>query len=76
MQAIEFNARLNNGVIELPASYHHWREGQPVKVIVLADDSPAETIESAAKNINRHAGKISLGQDPLAFQNSIRDEWA
>jgi hypothetical protein len=76
MQAIEFDAQLQNGVIHLPASYQHWREGQHVKVIVLAPESPAESVTPTAKNINHHAGKISLSEDPLDFQRAIRDEWA
>ena len=38
MHAIEFEAHLKDGVIRLPASYRHWREDRPVKVIVLVDD--------------------------------------
>ena len=77
MQAIEFETHLENGLIHLPASYQHWQEGKQVKVIVLVD----ETVEDKAKqqnqrSINRHAGKISLTQDPLDFQKNIRDEWA
>lgn len=72
MQAIEFEADLTGGVIHLPRSYQHWQEGQHVKVIVLAaeDDAPTD------RNINRHAGKITLTQDPLAFQGAVRDEWS
>ena len=75
MQAIEFNAQLNNGIIELPAAYQHWQEGQSVKVIVLATDNLTEPTPATAKNLNHHAGKIGLTQDPLVFQNAIRDEW-
>ncbi|CRI64749.1 conserved hypothetical protein [Thiocapsa sp. KS1] len=71
MQAIEFEAHLKDGVIQLPPAYQHWHEDQPVKVIVLA----AETDESKNKDINRHAGKIGLTQDPLVFQDVVRDEW-
>lgn len=30
---------------------------------------------SVQHDINRHAGKITLSQDPLEFQKSIREEW-
>lgn len=71
MQAIEFEAQLKDGVIELPEPYRHWRENGSVKVIVLAseDQTPQE------KDINRHAGKVTLTQDPLDYQNAMRDEW-
>ncbi len=71
MQAIEFETHLKDGVIQLPPSYQHWREGHHVKVIVLAADNDAPK----EKNINRHAGKITLTQDPLEFQDAMRDEW-
>lgn len=76
MQAIEFQAQLIDGVIQLPRAYQHWQEGRPVKVIVLADENTADESAAMAKNLNRHAGKITLTQDPLAFQTAIRDEWS
>jgi len=71
MQAIEFEAQLKDGVIHLPRAYRHWREDIPVKVIVLADEDETPS----RKDINRHAGKIALSQDPLEYQTAIRDEW-
>lgn len=75
MQAIEFETQLKDGVIRLPLSYQHWQEGQAVKVIVLADDDAASHAVTTDKNINRHAGKITLTEDPLVFQEAMRDEW-
>ena len=77
MQAIEFETHLENGLIHLPVSYQHWQEGKHVKVIVLADERVDDRVEPQnQRSINRHAGKISLTQDPLDFQKNIRDEWA
>ena len=76
MQAIEFETQLKNGMIQLPSSYLHWHEGQPVKVIVLTTENPTTHDLPIVKNINRHAGKITLTQDPLAFQKAIREEWS
>jgi hypothetical protein len=77
MQAIEFETHLENGLIHLPVSFRHWQEGKHVKVIVLVDESANNNLEQENRqSINCHAGKISLTQDPLDFQNSIRDEWA
>ncbi len=77
MQAIEFETHLENGLIHLPVSFQHWQEGKHVKVIVLVDESANNNLEQENRqSINCHAGKISLTQDPLDFQNSIRDEWA
>lgn len=71
MQAIEFETHLKDGVIQLPLSYQHWQEGQHVKVIVLAADNDMQK----GNDINRHAGKITLTQDPLEFQDAMRNEW-
>lgn len=38
MQAIEFEAQVQEGMIRLPEPYRHWRENRCVKVILLADD--------------------------------------
>jgi hypothetical protein len=77
MQAIEFETDLKNGLIRLPTSFQNWQEGKHVKVIVLVDEASEEksTLEKPF-SINRHAGKINLTQDPLDFQNKLRDEWA
>ena len=32
-------------------------------------------LQQDQQDINRHAGKITLTQDPLEFQKAIRDEW-
>jgi hypothetical protein len=77
MQAIEFETDLKNGLIQLPVSYKNWQEGKHVKVILLVDESTDIGAEQQNRqSINRHAGKISLTQDPLDFQKNIRDEWA
>lgn len=73
MQAIEFEVLLNNGLIQLPQPYQHWQQGKTVKVIILSNE---ETSFPLSQNINRHAGTISLTQDPLIFQTAIRDEWS
>jgi hypothetical protein len=75
MEAIEFETYLENGLIRLPVSHRHWQEGKHVKVIVLVDESVNDKVEQQNQpSINRHAGKISLTQDPLAFQENMRDE--
>jgi len=63
-------------MIQLPLPYQHWQEGQAVKVIVLIADDTANHSVTTGNNINQYAGKITLTQDPLAFQEAMRDEWA
>ncbi len=76
MQAIEFETHFENGLIHLPVSYQYWQEGKHDTVIVLVDESVSDGLEQQNQHsINRHAGKISLTQDPLDFQKNSRDEW-
>lgn len=77
MQAIEFDTQIENGLIHLPEHLLNWQAGKHVKVIVLADEplnQPGQISSNAS--INRHAGKLKLSQDPLSFQNALRDEWS
>lgn len=74
MHAIEFEACLENGLIRLPNTYQHWQEGKQAKIIVLVEENHLPAHQQTS--INRHAGSIKLSQDPLAFQQAIRDEWS
>ena len=40
-----------------------------------ARQNETTNLQQDQQDINRHAGKITLTQDPLAFQKAIRDEW-
>ncbi|MDP3875492.1 MAG: hypothetical protein Q8Q50_00780 [Methylobacter sp.] len=71
MQAIEFEAQINAGIIHLPQAYRHWHEGQKVKIIVLSDDE--NQAEIADKNtlscldvIQADVGLIVDGPDDLS----------
>lgn len=74
MHAIEFETCLENGLIRLPNSFQHWQEGKQAKVIVLVEEN--HRAGQVTTNIHRHAGTITLSQDPLSFQQAIRDEWS
>ncbi|MFI3218019.1 MAG: hypothetical protein QX189_02735 [Methylococcales bacterium] len=54
------------------------RERKPIEdllnELVLAYLATQTGVE-AKHDINRHAGKLQLSQDPLAFQQMMRDEW-
>ncbi|MGH8477271.1 MAG: hypothetical protein ACRER2_16155 [Methylococcales bacterium] len=77
MQAIQFETCLEKGMIRLPISYQHWQEGKQAKVIILVDDNTEnQPKHEHPRSINRHSGKIALTEEPLEFQQNIRDEWA
>lgn len=40
-----------------------------------ARQNETTNLQQDQQDINRHAGKITLTQDPLEFQKAIRDEW-
>lgn len=46
MFAIEFQAKIKNGVIEIPAEYQQQINQERVKVILLADRSQADRSQS------------------------------
>ena len=52
MQAIEFEAQLNKGMILLPLAYRHWHEGQKVKIIVLCDDEDRSDVADNKNNMS------------------------
>ena len=52
MQTIEFEAQINEGIIQLPPAYRHWHEGQKVKIIVLSDDENQADLTSNKKNVS------------------------
>ena len=73
MQTIEFESKLQNGIINIPPVYQHWQEGKKVKVIILKQDEDTDPMPMT--NLSQYAGVISLKEDPLNFQRTIRDEW-
>jgi len=45
MQAIEFNALITNGKMELPAFYKEGLEGKGVRVLLLCEDNALEPVD-------------------------------
>ncbi len=70
MQAIEFEAQLNEGIIHLPRAYRHWHEGKKVKIIVLSDDENQADAEGNAFScldlIQADVGAIVNAPDDLS----------
>ena len=40
-----------------------------------AFQNETDNLQHDQQDINRHAGKITLSQDPLEYQKAIRDVW-
>ena len=61
MQAIEFNSQFEHGQITVPKTLH-LAEGQPVRVLILLDETTAEKseVQGDAKRVwERTAGTLS-----------------
>lgn len=80
MQAFEFMAQIKDGTIEVPPQYHHLIGGQ-ARVIVLTDDLSQPTLTERISIMNEAVEQLSdrrvFGgiEDPVAWQQSLRDEW-
>ncbi len=80
MRAIEFTAKIKNGVIQIPEKYKKLAN-QLARIIVLTDEenttqSPQniDTIQSILTQL-RDKKVFSEVTDPISWQRSIRDEW-
>jgi hypothetical protein len=51
MQAIEFEANLRNGSVQLPLAYQDWYN-QTVKVILLKNDVPKTPLKNAWEEVD------------------------
>ena len=50
------------------------RANQPIRQAKTLQNE-GHNLQQDQQDINRHAGKITLTQDPLEFQKTMRDEW-
>jgi len=70
MQAIEFEAQLDNGMIQLPSAYNRWCMGKKVKVIVLDD----EAVVDLAQEDKAGLSCLDLIQDDIGIiEDAPRD---
>ena len=75
MNAVEFQAIVNNGVISLPKDQYSWN-GKKIKVILLDDDATTENTNVPAEALDRDADFFSTAglwknRDDIS-QESIR----
>nr|VFK15786.1 MAG: hypothetical protein BECKLPF1236A_GA0070988_101335 [Candidatus Kentron sp. LPFa]VFK31512.1 MAG: hypothetical protein BECKLPF1236C_GA0070990_101415 [Candidatus Kentron sp. LPFa] len=74
MQAIQFDARIHDGVIELPPQ-HRGLPKENVKVILLVEDeSPLPATRSSALDILARSPGKRLFQSAEAVDNHLRTE--
>lgn len=80
MRAIEFKAKIRDGVIEIPQKYRKLAN-QLARIIILTDeDEPLNTVQDK-ESIQLILKELSTRkvfadiEDPVAWQRSIRDEW-
>lgn len=80
MRAIEFTAKIRNGIIHIPEKYKKLAN-QLARIIVLTDEENAhqsnqnkDAIQSILAKL-RERKVFSEVKDPISWQRSIRDEW-
>jgi hypothetical protein len=63
MQAIEFEANLKNGIIQMPSFYQHWQEGKQAKIIVLVDENNKQPVKVKSRQPGYLKNKIVIHED-------------
>lgn len=80
MKAIEFRAKIVNGIIEIPKKYRKLTN-QLARIIILTEDSELEDLTQDKESIQTILRELKTRQvftqiqDPIAWQRSLRDEW-
>lgn len=80
MKAIEFRAKIVNGIIEIPKKYR-FLTNQLARIIILTEDSELEDLTQDKESIQSILRELKTRQvftqiqDPIAWQRSLRDEW-
>ncbi len=80
MRAIEFTAKIKNGIIQIPEKYKKMAD-QLARIIILTDeiesDKTSQDKEAIQSVLNKLRSKkvFQKVKDPISWQRSIRDEW-
>ncbi len=80
MRAIEFRAKIINGVIQIPAKYKKLAN-QLARVIILTEEEEPPVLKQDVKSIQSILSKLHSKkvfgkiEDPVSWQRKIRDEW-
>lgn len=78
MQAIQFEAKIDDGVIQVPARHRAWR-GRNVKVILLTEDDAelAAPSRSALDSLAQTSGQrlFQTAEDVDQHLRTERDQW-
>lgn len=80
MRAIEFRAKIKNGMIQIPEKYRKLVD-QLARIIILTEENDSTEPVQDADDIQSVLDKLRAKKvfrdikDPSAWQRSIRDEW-
>lgn len=77
MQAIEFEADIRDGMVKIPDEYGELKN-RHARIVVLYENSATESRESAQSSgldFSSIKAPTLTGQEGVAYQRSIRDEW-
>ena len=73
MYAIEFETNITSPFIHL--QNHEQFLNQQVKVIVLSEEKPIQTVSKPRYDFSDLSGKLAWSGDAVAEQRALRDEW-
>lgn len=82
MNAIEFEAYIQNGIVKIPDEYGHLKN-RHARIVVLYENTPDES-STYAKQGEAKQGGIDFApikapslsaQEGVEYQRSLRDEW-
>lgn len=74
MYAIEFEADIKNGAVKIPQMYRQL-ENSHAKIVLMVEDSHVPAQNLAELDFSSMHIQAFSGQDALAIQKAMRDEW-
>jgi hypothetical protein len=60
MYAVEFEARIDNGIVHIPERYKALRNNKKAKIIVMVDEPVEEKNESVFAQFLQKSGKVAF----------------
>ncbi|CEP36914.1 Putative uncharacterized protein [Halomonas sp. R57-5] len=77
MQAIEFEADIQNGVVKIPDEYAHLKN-RHARIVVLYENT-ADEESSSVRQVGIDFGPVKApslaAHDGVEYQRNLRDEW-
>lgn len=73
MYAVEFEADIQNGVLQIPDQFPRFQKGH-AKVLLMVEE-PSVPEKEDRIDFSQCSVNAFNGIDPLEYQKTLRDEW-